>query len=415
MLQNMTPHTKTFPPLVSVIIPVKKKVEVFQSTLNTVLSQDYQSLQVVVSSNGNSDKVFNLVASLNDPRIKHVKPPPNQSFSDDWNFALDEADGEYVTVLGDDDGMIPGAISYAMEALLKNNLPALTWLKINYSWPDHVFEINQNTIEGTSAPYLNVFKAKKALELLANFKIGYNRLPCIYNSIIRKELTDAVKQRSYNNKFFGGIIPDVYSAVALATVIEEYLYASFPLTVNGASNKSSGVIQGLRNRSTSQEDLIPDILTSGEKYHKDIGSFSGSIASIVLGEYLLAQSNIKTVNMPDPNWRAYVNYMIYESQGSQRKKEILDAARFTAKSRKMLAFIPKLTVTNNFIPLGFFNGRLLVPTSLVRDVEGAAMLCKSLIPVSPEIESHPNRRIFKSWLIFTARSILEIYRNWRLS
>lgn len=402
-------------PLVSVIVPVKKEAKIFESTLKTILSQDYEPLQVVVSDGSGSNDIFTLVNSLNDARIKYVKPPAAQTFSDDWNYALDEADGEYVTFLGDDDGMLPGALSFAIEALLKNNFLILTWKKINYSWPDHLIESSKNVIEGKSSPYLNVYKAKKALSLLVKFKIGYNQLPCIYNSLVKKDLILLVKQRSLNNKFFGGIIPDVYSATALAAVVENYLYASFPLTVNGASHKSSGVIQGLKNRSCTQESLISDVLDSGKTYHKDIGNFSGSIASIVLGEYLLAKSNITGVNLPKPNWRAYVHYLIYEAQGSVRKLEILKAARYTAVSRNMMVFVPNINRYESATPLTSFDGRLVLPVDLIKDVADSTLLCESLIPSSVEIEYHPIRRVLKSWLTLTVRSVIEIYRNWRLS
>ena len=112
------------PPLLSVVIPVKYNSGTLESTLNTVLSQEYSPLQIVVSNNSNQKEVYGLVQKINDDRITYISTENDLNFSDDWEFALSGADGEFVTFLGDDDGILPNALEYGMQMLLENNVDA---------------------------------------------------------------------------------------------------------------------------------------------------------------------------------------------------------------------------------------------------------------------------------------------------
>ena len=326
-------------PLLSVVIPVKYNSGTLKYTLQTALNQDYTNLQVVISNNSMQTEVKNLIDEFSDSRLKYICPKDLMNFSGDWEFALDAADGDYVTFLGDDDGILPGALSYAMKSITFNNVDAFTWRKLNYNWPNHIIKDERNLVTGNSEQQLVKIDAKKALKLLAYFKFRYNELPCIYNSIVHKKAIESIKAQSEGGKFFSGVIPDVYSSIVLASEIKKYLFATFPLTINGASEKSSGVMQGLKKINLEQKNLISDVLNSGERYHKDIGPFSSSIASIVLGEYLLAKSIKFGFNGPDPSWLSYVNYLVYEARSSDNPQRILAAAEYTTKARKLPSLV----------------------------------------------------------------------------
>ena len=274
-------------PLLSIVIPVKLNSGTLKSTLKTVLNQNYSNIQIIVSDNSDQCIVKDIVSEFDDNRIKHIVPKRTSiNFSEDWEFALSGADGDYVTFLGDDDGALPNAYSLGMSYILNNDIDAFTWRKINYNWPDHLLPEFRSAMSGESSPEIQKIDARKALKLLSKFKIGYNTLPCIYNSIVSMKDVKFVINKTRQKKFFSGSIPDVYSGIALSSVIKKYYYASFPLTVNGASAKSSGVIQGKSNLSKKQKEQIVDVLSSKQRYHRDIGGFSTSIASIVMGEYL---------------------------------------------------------------------------------------------------------------------------------
>ncbi len=56
--------------------------------------------------------------------------------TDSLEFAVGHARGEYVTIIGDDDGYLPHALA-EMDVLLDSvDTKALRWDSVLYNWPD---------------------------------------------------------------------------------------------------------------------------------------------------------------------------------------------------------------------------------------------------------------------------------------
>ncbi len=403
-------------PLVSVVIPTRNRAKTLRYCLETITSQLYSNLQIVVSDNNSSDNTSDVAASFNDSRITYVRSDKSLSMNESYNFALDAAYGDFVTFIGDDDGFLPNAIASGMELLRDGKYSAFTWRKINYTWPDHRNEDQRNLVVGQSDSLLIAVDGIRKLKLFAAFREGYNNLPCIYNSIVQMRLIEKVKESSPDGLFFGGIIPDVHSGIVLSPFVGAYLQAWFPLTVNGASSMSSGVLQGMTTRTPEEEGLINDIspvaLKSG--YHPDIG-LSTSVVSIAYGEYLLARSRLQFVKWPKPRWRRYLKALIREAGDSSNQEAILASARHTAKQRRMWIYIPKPQHTSPLLGSdnNSFVGRIILPVELVANVSQASKLLASLLPNKLQVERRAMSYFFRKWLRFNFRIAIDVYRTIR--
>jgi glycosyltransferase involved in cell wall biosynthesis len=371
-------------PKISVVIPTKYAGKSIYATIDTVLSQSYHNYELIISDASYSSELAKVITNKNNFRIRYVNPQKNLSFSDDWNSALEASTGDYVTFIGDDDALLPTALEFFVTALLKTKISAFVWNKINYNWPNHLLPNQRNIMVGESSPILYTVSAAKALRLASKFRLGYAKLPCIYNSIVSRQIIENIRELSPGNRFFSGVIPDVYSSVAIAASIDKYIYAMFPLSVNGAAKYSSGVKQGLPNLSEDLKKTIPDVLSSGNRYHPDIGPFSSSVASIVMGEYLIAKSNLKKFYFPEPNWRNYIKYMIREAKSSNQADLILTAARHTIRRRGIRLSVPDCMPHSGndivYYSNSHFQGRLALDDSVVSDVRDAAKLFGCLVP-----------------------------------
>jgi len=371
-------------PKVSVVVPTKYAGQSIYATIDTILLQSYSNYELIISDASYSPKLAKEITVRNDSRIRYVNPPKNLSFSDDWNFALEASTGEYVTFIGDDDALLPAALEFSIDALVKTKMLAFVWNKINYNWPNHLLPDQRNMVVGESLPILYTVSAPKALRLASKFRLGYAKLPCIYNSVVSRKLIENIRRLSPGNRFFSGVIPDVYSSIATAAAIDKYIYAMFPLSVNGAAEHSSGVKQGVPNLSEDLKKTIPDALSSGHRYHPDIGPFSSSIASIVMGEYLIAKEILKEFHFPDPEWRPYIKYLIREAKSSSQPDLILNAARHTKIRRGIKQYVPdRLPTTRDdtvYNSNSYFRGRLIIDASVVSNVRDAAKLFGCLVP-----------------------------------
>jgi general glycosylation pathway protein len=106
-------------PLVSIIITTFNRLELLKKALNSALSQDYENLQIVISDDKSSDGTAEFCKELNDKRIKYVTNYTHaKSPNGNKNNGFENADGEFICLLDDDDELLDGAISECMNILL---------------------------------------------------------------------------------------------------------------------------------------------------------------------------------------------------------------------------------------------------------------------------------------------------------
>src|SRR5271170_1787835 len=96
----------------SVLIPSRDRVDLARTAIRTVLQQDFDDFEVVVSDNASDDDYASMIASFNDRRIKRYRLDHPVPVTTNWNNALTQAAGEYVIMLGDDDALAPGSLSH---------------------------------------------------------------------------------------------------------------------------------------------------------------------------------------------------------------------------------------------------------------------------------------------------------------
>lgn len=88
---------------VSVTIPTYNNFESFKRALNSVLSQNFESFEVVVTDDSNNDDIKNFLEKLNNEKIKYFKNPVPLGPPENWNEGIRRASGEYIKILHHDD------------------------------------------------------------------------------------------------------------------------------------------------------------------------------------------------------------------------------------------------------------------------------------------------------------------------
>ncbi len=113
---------------VSVIIPTYKRSRFLRRAIESVLLQDYPSIEVVVVDDNEPDSVFRLeterLMSLyaNDNRVLYIKNSRNLGGALARNEGIRAATGDYITFLDDDDIYLPQKVSVQISFMEKNNL-----------------------------------------------------------------------------------------------------------------------------------------------------------------------------------------------------------------------------------------------------------------------------------------------------
>jgi glycosyltransferase involved in cell wall biosynthesis len=104
-------------PLVSVVIPVHNGERYLADAIQSVLSQSYRPLEIIVVDDGSLDTTAEVVGEY--PEVGYVYQD-HQGVSVARNRGLDEAKGELITFLDHDDILLPDSIRRRVE-YMKNH------------------------------------------------------------------------------------------------------------------------------------------------------------------------------------------------------------------------------------------------------------------------------------------------------
>jgi glycosyltransferase involved in cell wall biosynthesis len=113
--------------LVSVVIPVYNGEKYLEKTVESILNQDYQNIELILVDDGSSDGSAELMMKLEGKDIR-IKPFYNKNGGVAYarNFGLDQAKGEFVAFCDQDDLWLPCKLSQQIP-LFSNNKVGLVY------------------------------------------------------------------------------------------------------------------------------------------------------------------------------------------------------------------------------------------------------------------------------------------------
>ena len=105
-------------PLVSVIVAVYNRELFIAEALESIRSQNYQPLELIVIDDGSTDRTAEIVRSQFPEAIYHYHPNQGQPFS--MNAGVNLATGELITFLDSDDLWAPGSLPKRIDFMMKH-------------------------------------------------------------------------------------------------------------------------------------------------------------------------------------------------------------------------------------------------------------------------------------------------------
>ena len=129
-------------PFFSILIPTRNRSNLLQKAIRSVLKQDWEDYELVVSDNDSSDSTRQVVESFDPSKIRYIRTPQFLSSADNWEFARRHASGEYIWLIGDDDYLVPGSLREAAAVIRERSPDVLAAGSVAYydpSYPDSKF------------------------------------------------------------------------------------------------------------------------------------------------------------------------------------------------------------------------------------------------------------------------------------
>ena len=108
-------------PLISVIVPVYNVEKYLKKCVNSITSQTYENLEILLVDDGSTDSSGQICNEFekNDARIKVIHKK-NGGLSDARNAGLDRAKGQYYAFIDSDDYIQDNTIEIMLNAVKKN-------------------------------------------------------------------------------------------------------------------------------------------------------------------------------------------------------------------------------------------------------------------------------------------------------
>lgn len=103
----------------SIIIPTYNRAEYLKQCLNSALANDYQNLEVLVCDNASEDNTFQIINSFKDARLKYFKNERNIGPERNILKLLENASGDYIFFLTDDDLLNKNAVLETVKIINK--------------------------------------------------------------------------------------------------------------------------------------------------------------------------------------------------------------------------------------------------------------------------------------------------------
>lgn len=108
-------------PIISVIVTTYNREELLKETLQSILSQTYKNIEVLVIDNYSDYDFVGLVNSLGDKRLIPYQNNNDGIIAVNRNFGLNKANGEYVAFCDDDDNWLPDKLEKQILCLINNH------------------------------------------------------------------------------------------------------------------------------------------------------------------------------------------------------------------------------------------------------------------------------------------------------
>ena len=255
----------------SVVIPTHNRLHLLRDALETIRRQAYSDWEVVVFDNASRDPIREHVTSLDDSRFRYARSDEFLPVTSSWNEAISRASGDYVVLLGDDDGLVPNYFSRLQEIIRTFRSPEVIYNNIYQFWhpgvapwepSGYVIDVRHGFFfANRNEPFLlsreEALKAARgSIRLRINF--SFNSQAILYKKEFLKRL--ATDGAIYRSPF-----PDYYIANVALVRSASTVAVPDPLAVAGVSKASFGFTM-YNNRDEEGAALLNTRLDSDPVY-----------------------------------------------------------------------------------------------------------------------------------------------------
>jgi glycosyltransferase involved in cell wall biosynthesis len=245
----------------SFLLPTRNRLKYLRYAIRSVLRQGDSNWEIVVSDNDSDEDISGYVKSLGNKQIRYYRTTKFISVTENWNNALEQSEGDYIIMLGDDDCVLPSYSKTIRHLAEEYSMPEVIYSSgYLYAYPEVLPDQPQGFLtpcgcasffEQAKRPYILDKETAHGLvkqSLRFQLRFDYNMQ---YSTFSRK----AVEQMKKTGPFFQSPFPDFYATNSLFLKVERILVCPQPLVVIGITKKSYGYFHFNKKEKVGEEFL----------------------------------------------------------------------------------------------------------------------------------------------------------------
>lgn len=229
-----------------VLIPTRERAAYLPAAIRSALAAADRAeceVEVLVSDNASTDATADVVAAFDHPSLRYLRHDARLSMRENFERAVAASTATHLTIIGDDDGVLPHGLAFLARLLRDSGAEAVGWRVMNYHWPDP---------ERARPGWLRVHPAHLSGRIrridpaarLEDFRRAairsYHNGAMIYHGCVARSLIDRAMAEG-GAPYFRCSSPDVFTAIRnLIAMRGAFLRVDLPITLGGASPRSNG-------------------------------------------------------------------------------------------------------------------------------------------------------------------------------
>lgn len=315
-------------PFVSFLLPVFNGEKYLDTVMTSIIRQIDQDFELIVSIDASVDSSEAIAKKYQEKsdKIGIFTHPNRLGMRNNYDFLISKATGSWITILGQDDALMPFAVSELRRATEEvPNMMALVSRRAYGFWPETKGKFGRfQFIYPIGDGVISKLDSEK---FLINCLKGFNEYlegPQIYTGcFISRQLLNKISTKQ-NSETYPYPIPDVSSAASILLNTQHYHFLDMPLFIVGTSKSSTGILieQAVDNPTHEHNvsQVYSDAFSGNEKkfIEPGFGIFTSFSWYLFEALSLVSKDTTKLFQKIDPSW---IFAAVLQQTSKERKKQ----------------------------------------------------------------------------------------------
>lgn len=244
----------------TIVIPTFQRANLLENTIKSCLMQNHENFQLLISNNFSLDNTREILNKYeNHSKVKVIHTAKKLSMPEHWEFMMDYIEGDYVMIIGDDDGLRTDFLNIIEDVIIKTNsniIKVKGGLYFHNDWPNS--ERNTFSFDSNCTGGIYEIDTDYVIDSFCKFS-SYEFFPNLLLTVFSMDLFNQAKLVA--NKMFVGA-PD-FSCPFLLLVQKnaKLCYIDDILAYGGRSKNSNAAYYSEQKDKKSQSERIKEFIS----------------------------------------------------------------------------------------------------------------------------------------------------------